>query len=371
MAKRTPRIMMLLTVLALLRAGFSIGPATAQNEIGEGQKIARNQPNVVSEIMETAAVGEQRLSLADTSGIEGGKEGRLVLRSVDGEVQQAACLARVKDRDVRQASNDSRTQWPWVKIEQPLDIRLVKNDLVLQGESMFVPGQGEGVVARSRRPADEGAEVIAVDDVSKIDPWKKVLIRSEDGDHQEIRCVRTVIGAQGASRDNRDDVAPYFSIIGELEHDFAEGAEIFQGGEEGTGEGVVAKLTASAADGSSNPTLDSLENLDPFKDVLIRSRDGSKQEVHCIKSIDGDNNRVVFTQDLAADFAVGAEVVQGSAVRTALISDSAKNRTKGCDCCGPGGAALWWLASLAVVPFLDDDPPPRDEPPPALSPVTP
>ena len=37
MAKRTPRIVMLLTVLALLRAGFSIGPATAQNEIGEGQ----------------------------------------------------------------------------------------------------------------------------------------------------------------------------------------------------------------------------------------------------------------------------------------------------------------------------------------------
>lgn len=365
MATKRQILTIALTAAAVLSMSVPTAPARAQGEIGEG--VAVPAPNAVTEVAEDAGIGEQKISVADAEGIQSGPDARLVLRSVDGEVQEAACLARVKNRDVREASTSSDTKWPSVKLEQPLDATFEENDLVLQGESQFVPGQGEGVVAQTRLETASGAEALLVDDISKIDPWKQVLIRSSDGDQEEVRCLRSIIGVGGATRDNRDEIAPYFTVIGALDHGYDEEAEIIQSSGEGTGQGVVAMLDADAADGSSSTTLDSLDKLDRFSQVMIR--DGGTQEVHCIRSIDVDARKVYFSQELGTDFSSGAEVVQGAEVSRALVTGAAKDRLKGCDCCGPEGAPYWWLASLAILPVvLDDDDDPQ---PPALSPFVP
>lgn len=312
-----------------------------EGEIGEGRPIAMNQDQVVAHLMELARRGENRVDVDTVESMLQTREGRLVLRSADGEAQQLACINRIRERKAQRASTAREDRWPWVSLQSELDAEFARQDMVIQGESSFVPGQGEGVVAHIREVEDaEWRNLVPVDEVSKIDPWKKVLIRSADGSEQEIRCIRTVIGPAGGDRDDRDDnPEPYFTITNNLEHDYEEGAEIVQGSPPGTGEGVVAKLADEADKGDSELRLDSLEKLDPLGEVLIRSADGSDQEVHCLVSVDKERREVELKQSLEHDFLAGVEILQGSDVRSALARGLAEDRLEGCDCCGV--PAIW------------------------------
>lgn len=158
-----------------------------------------------------------------------------------------------------------------------------------------------GVVAVLVAKAEAGGRELVVNDMSRLNPEARTMIRTRDGRIFEVHYLKKVKGQMLVlTKPLQHGFAPEDMVIQGCECDEALGAP---------GNGVVAVLTRPAPKGEKVLAVTTRAFIDPEAPTLVKRKDGSIQEVHRIDSVAG--NSVALKDKLRFPFEPDDILVQG------------------------------------------------------------
>ncbi len=311
-----------------------------------GQPIYENQQGVVGVLAERAARGQRQLVLEDAAKVE--PTGQAVIKAYGGDRQELVCnIEQIRDREVT-LTEDLRFSY------QP-------RDLVLQR----FPVASHGAVGVLTREADEGDDLLRVDDARRVNPLERIEIRHPSRPVREVACVRytqaspsgpapgTAADAAGAKARRNDQIRLFHG----LRNTYPAEAEVRQGVRSESDE-IVTNTSQPARAGQRILRVAEPQRIDPLLQVVIRSSDGGRFEAYCIEAVEED--RLVLSEELDFDYAQGSRVVQGRLARELTAQGVALQRAANCCCCcgETFGVpfAWWWFVAPGLAPTVSQIP---------------
>lgn len=198
----------------------------------------------------------------------------------------------------------------------------------------------EFIAARLSAPAAAGERTLRVEDYERLDPRALLLLKTVDGEIQEVACIKSI-------RDQQ------VKLTAELRHAFPEGSMIIQ-----TSlirdRSPVGDLAQRARQGRSELTLRDASGIDALQRVVVQSPDRRVREAHCVRSVAG--TRVLLADALRNGYPPDSVLIQGDLVQGELTRD------RPCCCEGDGKCCTHRLLG-AIEPSPPPLPPPPSPPP--------
>jgi len=198
--------------------------------------------------------------------------------------------------------------------------------------------------------------MLRVVNVSDVNLLERILIRSQDGQLQEVACVRYTESDGGATLLPTDLLGGgpgRIKIRHDLTSSFPSDSEIIQGVSIEDRE-IITTLSSPAKSGQRVLTVNQPERIDPLQQVMIQSPDGQRFEAYCLRSL--ERNRIVLSEELDFDYPDGSRIIQCRAAEELIAGATMLQRSAICCCCCEAGGVLpvawFWFIPGGIAPFI-------------------